>query len=61
MAQQTPLFRDLNADDADPETTEIESCCMNCYENVRKTTKIASIKILRNPEYSLICTCCYRE
>lgn len=36
MAQQTPLFRDLNADDADPETTEIESCCMNCYENVSK-------------------------
>ncbi|KAJ6640698.1 Zinc finger protein [Pseudolycoriella hygida] len=33
MAEHTPLFRDLNADDAEPETTEIESCCMNCYEN----------------------------
>lgn len=38
MAQHTPIFRDLNADDADPETTEIESCCMNCYENVMKNT-----------------------
>lgn len=41
MAQQVPLFRELNADDEDPETTEIESCCMNCYENVRKTTTIS--------------------
>lgn len=37
MAQQAPLFRELNADDAEPETTEIESCCMNCYENVNKS------------------------
>ncbi|XP_037044909.1 zinc finger protein ZPR1 [Bradysia coprophila] len=43
MAQQTPLFRELNADDADPETTEIESCCMNCYEN--GTTRLLLTKI----------------
>ncbi|KAE8751461.1 hypothetical protein FOCC_FOCC001708 [Frankliniella occidentalis] len=28
-----PLFRDINADDPDPETTEIESLCLNCGEN----------------------------
>ncbi|KAJ9600178.1 hypothetical protein L9F63_009512 [Diploptera punctata] len=28
-----PIFRNLNADDPDPETTEIESLCMNCREN----------------------------
>lgn len=27
-----PLFRDINADDADPEVTEIESLCVNCEE-----------------------------
>ncbi|XP_066993713.2 zinc finger protein ZPR1 [Anabrus simplex] len=31
--KKQPLFRDLNADDPDPETTEIESLCMNCGEN----------------------------
>ena len=29
-----PLFRDINADDADPEVTEIESLCVNCEEQV---------------------------
>jgi hypothetical protein len=29
-----PVFRDLTADDPEPETTEIESLCMNCGENV---------------------------
>lgn len=29
-----PLFKNLNADDPDPETTEIESLCLNCGENV---------------------------
>lgn len=28
------IFRDLDADDPDPETTEIESLCMSCYEKV---------------------------
>lgn len=28
-------FKTLNADDIDHTVTEIESCCMNCYENVR--------------------------
>lgn len=29
------MFRDINADDDDPEVTEIESLCMNCEEKVR--------------------------
>lgn len=29
-----PLFKSLNADDPEPETTEIESLCLNCGENV---------------------------
>ena len=29
-----PIFRDLTADDPEPEITEIESLCMNCSENV---------------------------
>jgi len=33
--QNQPLFRDINADDPDPETTEIESLCISCGENVR--------------------------
>ena len=29
-----PVFRELHADDPDPETTEITSLCFNCGENV---------------------------
>ncbi|CAH1987674.1 unnamed protein product [Acanthoscelides obtectus] len=32
MGTTKPLFRDINADDPDPETTEIESLCMNCHK-----------------------------
>nr|CAG4646285.1 EOG090X06TU [Macrothrix elegans] len=32
-ASAKPLFRDLQADDPDPETTEISSMCMNCGED----------------------------
>jgi zinc finger protein len=28
------IFREIDADDPDPESTEIESLCMNCGENV---------------------------
>ncbi|CAL7939150.1 unnamed protein product [Xylocopa violacea] len=28
-----PIFRDLKADDSEPETTEIESLCVNCAKN----------------------------
>lgn len=37
MANSTEdtIFKNLNADDIDHTVTEIESCCMNCYKNVR--------------------------
>lgn len=30
--QNKPIFRELNADDQEPETTNIESACMNCFQ-----------------------------
>ncbi|KAL3286552.1 hypothetical protein HHI36_001055 [Cryptolaemus montrouzieri] len=33
MGSNKPLFRELNADDPEPEATEIESLCMNCHAN----------------------------
>nr|CAG4640886.1 EOG090X06TU [Eulimnadia texana] len=32
-SEKKPVFRELQADDAEPETTEIESLCVNCGEN----------------------------
>lgn len=32
--EHKPIFRDLQADDPDPETTEISSLCFNCGEEV---------------------------
>ena len=32
---QKPLFRNIDADDDDPEVTEIESFCVNCEKQVR--------------------------
>lgn len=34
MGTSKPLFRDINADDPDPEVTEVDSLCMNCQETV---------------------------
>lgn len=34
QANDDTVFKDLNADDAEQGTTEVESCCMNCYKNV---------------------------
>ncbi|CAH2064773.1 unnamed protein product, partial [Iphiclides podalirius] len=31
--EQKPVFRDLTAEDPEPEVTEIESFCMNCHAN----------------------------
>lgn len=28
------MFKDIHADEEDAQPTEIESLCMNCYENV---------------------------
>lgn len=34
MGTMKPLFRELHADDPDPEATQIDSLCMNCQETV---------------------------
>lgn len=34
--QNEQLFLDIGGDDAEQGTTEIESCCMNCFESVSK-------------------------
>lgn len=39
-------FKTLNADDIDHTVTEIESCCMNCYENVSHNLKFRT-RLLR--------------
>lgn len=36
QANDDTVFKDLNADDSEQGTTEIESCCMNCYKNVSR-------------------------
>ncbi|XP_049884253.1 zinc finger protein ZPR1 [Pectinophora gossypiella] len=41
--QQKPVFRDLTAEDPDPEVTEIESLCMNCHAN--GTTRLLLTRI----------------
>uniref|UniRef100_A0A8D8RUR1 Zinc finger protein ZPR1 n=1 Tax=Cacopsylla melanoneura TaxID=428564 RepID=A0A8D8RUR1_9HEMI len=43
MGESKPLFRDLTAEDPDPETTEIESLCMNCGDN--GTTRLLLTRI----------------
>ena len=40
-----PIFRDLIADDPEPEATEIESLCMNCGENVCEV-KVVCISLI---------------
>ncbi|KAJ8980166.1 hypothetical protein NQ317_011410 [Molorchus minor] len=32
MGESKPIFRDISADDPEPEATEIESLCMNCQK-----------------------------
>lgn len=32
---ERPIFRNLDGDDPDPETTVIKSLCMNCYKEVK--------------------------
>lgn len=34
------VFKDVNAEDEDAQPTEIESLCMNCYENVSGSSSL---------------------
>ncbi len=40
-AIKKPIFRNLHADD-DPEATEIQSLCMNCFKDVSKITNLTN-------------------
>lgn len=39
-----PIFKDLNPDDLDHETTVIESCCMSCFKNASILMKKYTLK-----------------
>ena len=43
VTENKPIYRDINADDDDPEITEIESLCMSCEE--QGTTRLFLTKI----------------
>lgn len=43
MTAQQPLFRDIDADDEEPENMNIQSLCMNCHEQAE--TKLLLTKI----------------
>jgi len=42
-----PIFRDINADDADPEIMELESLCMNCHEQGQTRLFLTRIPFFR--------------
>ncbi len=44
------VFKDINAEDEDQQTTVIESLCMNCYENVN--IPIIIIKLIHRLFYA---------
>lgn len=46
--EQNPVFRDLSADDPDPEVTEIESLCMNCHANGMTRLLLTRIPYYKN-------------
>ncbi|CAH1363707.1 unnamed protein product [Tenebrio molitor] len=59
MGSTKPIFRDLDPDDPEPETTEIESLCMNCHSN--GITRILLTKIPFYKEIvlmSFLCNSC---
>ncbi|XP_050360188.1 zinc finger protein ZPR1 isoform X1 [Nymphalis io] len=45
---QKPLFRDLTAEDPDPEVTEIESFCVNCHANGMTRLLLTRIPFYKN-------------
>ncbi|XP_072947049.1 zinc finger protein ZPR1 [Epargyreus clarus] len=46
--EQKPVFRDLSADDPDPEVTEIESFCVNCHANGQTRLLLTRIPHYKN-------------
>ncbi|KAJ2942225.1 hypothetical protein O0L34_g15772 [Tuta absoluta] len=46
--EQKPVFRDLTAEDPDPEVTEVESMCMNCHANGMTRLLLTRIPYYKN-------------
>lgn len=46
-AKEEPLFRNISADDPDPEVTEIESACMNCFQTGRTRLLLTKIPFFK--------------
>ncbi|XP_073966478.1 zinc finger protein Zpr1 [Choristoneura fumiferana] len=46
--EQNPIFRDLSAEDPDPEVTEVESLCMNCHANGMTRLLLTRIPYYKN-------------
>ncbi|XP_026746095.1 zinc finger protein ZPR1-like [Trichoplusia ni] len=53
---EQPLFRTLNADDEDPEVTEIESLCIKCFSN--GTTRLLLTRIPYYKNVVIMSFCC---
>ncbi|XP_067637237.1 zinc finger protein ZPR1 isoform X2 [Eurosta solidaginis] len=47
LENKKPIFRDLNADDPDPETTEIESACINCFRSGKTRLLLTKIPFFK--------------
>ncbi|XP_017466414.1 PREDICTED: zinc finger protein ZPR1 [Rhagoletis zephyria] len=45
--EKKPLFRNIDADDPDPETTELESACMNCFRSGRTRLLLTKIPFFK--------------
>ncbi|XP_018320212.1 zinc finger protein ZPR1 [Agrilus planipennis] len=56
METKKPLFRELTAEDPEPETTEIESLCMNCQKN--GVTRLLLTKIPFFKDVIVMSFCC---
>lgn len=46
--EEKPVFRDLTADDPEPEVTEIESLCVNCHSNGMTRILLTRIPYYKN-------------
>lgn len=52
-----PIYLNLSADDPDLGTTEIESMCMNCQENVRNLHPEHSTQVGQQHQRSMAHVC----
>lgn len=59
---QQPIFREINADDPNPETSEIESACMQCFKTGSTTLLLTKIPFYKEVVLmSFKCPHCHYE